>query len=311
MFFPELPAVQKSMEKNCRASSKIEHQLKRVIAATSGLTAKEQDRIYADLCILAKRVEVREYQRGRFNKNILNIQDRSEELLDDLTFLSSIGRVWETLFDQVRLTAKTTVIDIGCGVFPKVELGLFYRCFAGKVTLVDTSPGAIQRALSFIDFFNPAFTADGVCGDLFKVGLQKADVVTGNHLLDDLLLSSFCETQSVPLDRVYGSEKGYAQIWAKIQKTDQHAIKTAKRVAAALDEITSQKGVIILFDYLSHSHLDLGLSCIREVVAVTQHELQRELEARNFEAVTFQAELPGFGRVVPERRDIIFVKRNL
>lgn len=82
-----------------------------------------------------------EYLRSSLRpRNIMNTTERTAELFEDLSFYSSMGRLWQRpLFGKLSLDAAP-IAELGCGPVPKAALGLHYLGFTGVCHLVDPDP---------------------------------------------------------------------------------------------------------------------------------------------------------------------------
>ena len=102
-------------------------------ARRSKISSLELERASREIAIVGARLDSGEYRKTSFQKNLLNIVDRTAELHSDLRFLCSVGRIWEQIFRSVGISHSGNILDLGCGYFPKVELGLYYAGYNGSV----------------------------------------------------------------------------------------------------------------------------------------------------------------------------------
>lgn len=242
----------------------------------------EMRRILADMEIYAARIASGEYKRARFVQNTLNINERNKELLDDLGFFLEIGQGWRKIFQEVKLSPQTSILDLGCGCFPKVELGLHYAGFKGDVFLIDQDRKNLRGAKTFLDFLQVDFNYVPLQRSFWSYRDRRFDVVAANHLLDDLLLSAYCYNTGRSLTKLHKSEGLYCEAWRKLARSSQFSHTLAERLGLTLDRLTKPGGRICLLDYPSHSHRALKLLEPWRVVQTLRSQLTEYLCARGY-----------------------------
>ncbi len=243
-------------------------------------TNLEVERFVADIGVASRRLASREYQQSSFQpRNALRIPDRTEELFHDLTFYWSVGQVWRDLFQALSLSPFARVAEVGCGHVPKVAIGLHYFGAHGQVDLIDTDVVALERAKRFLELMGARFPVGMVHGTLCDGEAGRYDAVFANHLLDDLILSRFCERRTIDIATLYAREERYIGVWREIVATSD----VLNEVVAALSEFLWRSarpgGVVILLDYPSFSHRALGLFDVVEYVREATRLLRETMRA--------------------------------
>ena len=243
------------------------------------LRNQERRRIEEDLSVMADRIRCGEYRKARFHRNVLNITDRARELVDDLAFFDELAEVWAALLKGIPQNG--TVLDIGCGPFPKVELGLRKAGFCGTATLVDLDKTALKQASQFLSFLNPDFRCRYVGKDVRQLR-GSFDLVAANHLLDDLVLERYCRERGITVAQVYATEKRYRAVWDELGAAADTTGELAEELAKILARLVGPGGRIVLLDYPSHSHRSLKLTAPWRVARRLSADLVQSLTAHGF-----------------------------
>lgn len=224
-------------------------------------TKLEVERFVADIGLASRRLVSREYQQSTFQpRNTLRIPDRTEELFHDLTFYWAVGQVWSALFRALSLPRSARVAEVGCGHVPKVGVGLHYFGALGQVDLIDADSVALERATRFLDLMGARFPVGSVKGTIFDGVVGAYDAVCANHLLDDLILSHFCQRRDIDISALYAREESYIAVWREIVATPHLLHEFVPAIAEVLVRSVRPGGVVLLLDYPSFSHRALGLN---------------------------------------------------
>lgn len=243
-------------------------------------TSVEVERFVADIGLASRRLVSREYQQSSFQpRNALRIPDRTDELFHDLTFYWSVGQVWRELFQAISLSPLARVAEIGCGHVPKVGIGLHYFGAHGQVDLVDTDLVALERAKRFLELMGARFPVGMVNGTLSDGEAGRYDAVFANHLLDDLILSRFCERRNIDIGTLYAVEEKYIGVWREIVATSDGLNEVVVGLSEVLQRSVRPGGVVMLLDYPSFSHRALGLFDVVEYVREARRLLRETMRA--------------------------------
>jgi hypothetical protein len=243
-------------------------------------TDLEVERFAADIALASRRLASREYQRSTFQpRNVLRIPDRTEELFQDLAFYWSVGQVWSRLLQAISLSRTARVAEIGCGYVPKVAMGLHYYGATGQLDLIDADAVALQHAGRFLELMGARLPLAAVRGAIFDRDLGQYDAVFANHLLDDLILSHFCEKRGVDIATLYAREDRYIAVWEEIVATPGVLEEVVPLLAQVLVRSVRPGGVVILLDYPSFSHRALGLTSVIRLVRETTQFLREGVRA--------------------------------
>jgi hypothetical protein len=272
----------------------------------------EVERFVADIGLAARRLISREYQQSTFRpRNTLRIPDRTEELFSDLGFYWSVGQIWRSLAQALRISPTARIAEIGCGHVPKVAIGLHYLGVEGRVDLVDSDAIALERASRFLQLMGARFPVGIVPATLFDEGVGGYDVIFANHLLDDLILNHFCALRGLDSARLYEQEDRYIGVWKEIVATPHLVGEFVPVLAETLIAKVRPGGVVLLLDYPSFSHRALGLTDVIDLVRQATRLLRDALRTRGVKIVT---DLPAASikvdRITVTQDDIVAFRRG-
>lgn len=259
----------------------IERSLKR-----RALTRIDRERVARDLDLITTRVRGREYRFSSFqSKQSLAIPERTEEFFNELSYFHSLGTIWLNIFQSCRAPRRATLLDVGCGYYPKVEMGLYYYGFKGTVELLDLDRRALSFSQRFLTFFDCAFQARSRHQNLWRMPAGSYQAVVGNHLLDDLILEVAADWIQTPLATLYSEETRYLKTWREVEARFSELLGFAQRFAVKIRSLLAPGGLVLLLDYPSFSHRALQASLIPRVVGRFQRVLRTALVDVGFRPV--------------------------
>ncbi|HAR64137.1 MAG: hypothetical protein DKM50_05450 [Candidatus Margulisiibacteriota bacterium] len=177
-------------------------------------------------------------------------------------------------------------MDIGCGVYPKVELGLHYTGFTGELSMVDIAPSILVKAVSFLDYINAKFKVTAIANTLWELNCKPFNIITANHFLDDLVIENHCTTFGIELRNVYHNEKLLASLWDNILLEPDAAYSLMDRFAERLDSLLNNDGIIVLADYPSYYYQTKGLLKVIVFLEKLQKYLQGSLSKKRYKNIT-------------------------
>lgn len=243
-------------------------------ARSRNYTALEKQRFSDDLITLKERLTSREYLQSSFKpRNQLSIPERTEEFYKDLSFFFSVGKIWEALPGKLKMPQIRSVLDTGPGNFPKVELGLYYAGFDGRLTLLDQDSRATENAEKFLAFFDCLFSVKRCHASILNAPRAKYDLIVANHFLDDFGLTSHCSDHRIDINEAYLSEKLDRALWNDIARNPASALAGTGDLAATFSRLLMSGGTAVLLDYTSFSHRAMGLTAIPAFVKKMKKQL--------------------------------------
>ena len=281
------------------------------IARVKKCSQLELDRLLCDLEIARTRLASREYRQSNFRpRNILSIPDRTDEIFKDLTFYWSIGQIWKEIIKNSFHEETQWVAEIGCGYIPKVGLGLSYFGFKGSLDLIDVDSRAAKKASSFLGLFGANFKSYSRVSSIFAESEVRYDSLLANHLLDDIILSNFCELNSIAGFKMYEREDEYKKTWQKIVSNSEFIPALMEELAETLLAKVKPGGIILLLDYPSFTHKALKLFPLIKQVKQAQSILRNKLE--NLGAIQIKGvmdEALKFDRLMVNPTDLICFRK--
>jgi 2-polyprenyl-3-methyl-5-hydroxy-6-metoxy-1,4-benzoquinol methylase len=243
--------------------------------AHAKVTPLELKRCQDEIRLITRRLVTGEYIQSCFQpRNLLSIPDRTDEIFKDLRFFWSVGAVWENLLDKLGVRPTAQILDIGCGFFPKIELGLYYHGFEGTVTLCDPNQEALEHAVQFLKFFRVSFEAQHYTSTLWTLKGKQYDAIVANHFLDDVILVEFAKREGLEVTKLYRTESEYQKAWTAIKATKGFCDELVVKLAGKLNELLKSQGSILLLDYPSFSHKAMGIKALLSVVNKFQANLR-------------------------------------
>lgn len=214
----------------------------------------EEGRFSRDLNRVWSRLKHGEYKDCDFTGNTFNIPDRLAEFYTYLTGYLSNGKTWEKIFLDLFSDIKPLkIINLCAGWSPKVEMGLWYCGYNGSITVVDSSHEALERHKTFIEIFNPKFTFDYICDDLWKVTEKSFDICIGNHIIDDLLLNLAASEKICDSSEYYSNEERMNECWKAIfEVRNELKSQLVQKLSNHLPSLVKDGGLILLTHYKSN-----------------------------------------------------------
>lgn len=243
----------------------------------------ERKGIFRDLGIIVQKIEKGEYKKGFISANKFDIVSRTEALFREMEFLMQLGHDWKNILKALPLKKNSKIVDLCPGYTPKIELGLYYLNFCGKIHILDKDVNSIKNLDRFISLFNPKFKIIKKQENLFGPKKTSYDLVLGNHIVDDLVVYYFTNKSGIKLQDYYAQEEIAIEVWKNIlaQKTT-NLVEVSEKIANIFENITKPKGIICLSQYKSYTEKLFDLSEAYKFNKETFKCLKSILEKRGF-----------------------------
>lgn len=214
----------------------------------------EKTGVFRDLETITQKFERGEYKKGFINANKFDIGTRTEGLFREMEFLLQLGHDWERILRVLPLSNFSKVVDLCPGYTPKIELGLYFRQYSGKVYVLDIDLKSMGSLARFIKLFDPKFEVIKKKENLFGKTASLYDLVLGNHVIDDLVVYYFTKKLGVKLKDFYASEDVAVGVWKNILADRTHnAEDVSGRIADIFVKITNVGGTVCLTQYESYA----------------------------------------------------------
>jgi hypothetical protein len=221
----------------------------------------EKRGIERDLEIILQRLEKGEYKKGFISANKFDFPTRTQALFSELELLMLLGHDWSRILKVLPIKPSSKIADLCPGFTPKIELGLYYNKFKGKIFIIDKDKASINSLERFVSLFDPAFKTVKVHKDLFHKAVGKYDFVLGNHIIDDLVIYYFAKKAGITLDRFYSEEKTAENLWRNIlTNKDKNLLEISKRLADIIGNTVKTGGFLCIAQYKSYSEKILDLT---------------------------------------------------
>lgn len=220
----------------------------------------EKTGVLRDLEIIIQKLEKGEYGKGFVNANKFDIGTRTEGLFREMEFLLQLGHDWERVLKVLPLNNFSKIVDICPGYTPKIELGLFFQKYDGRVYVLDIDSKSINSLARFIKLFSPEFKVVKKKENLFgKIGVSY-DLVLGNHVIDDLVVYYFTNKSGIKLKDFYANEEVAIKVWKNILESRSTNVKEVSvKIADIFGKITNKGGTVCLTQYESYAEKLFGL----------------------------------------------------
>ncbi len=171
-----------------------------------------------------------------------------------LDYYLSNAETWNAIFQTLSIQNTSIIYDLCPGWSPKIELALIKTAYAGSVYLIDSNAKALRLHKTFLKSFNTVFTSHYVPHDILSkmpLYIPKATYIIGNHILDDLLLQTYCPN-APSIDQLFVQPKLLSPIWKNIIKNTSLIEAVIHKFVAFLAISTATNGYCMLSQYIGY-----------------------------------------------------------
>jgi hypothetical protein len=218
------------------------------------------DNITRDLNVFVKRIQTGEYLNTDFiARQTFDTPRRVHEFFNYLNGYYQGSLLWQSLIGLVDLHETSTIMDWCSGLSPRIELALRSLSYSGRLIMVDSNLQSQQRLKSLVEMLGVDYDLDFIAEDLYLMKSHyKADLITGNHIMDDLLLNEYCLMTGNSLFDLYGDEHEFTlatQMIMSYVSLDTFCHKLSNTINSHL----ASEGTMILTHYFGVTEKALGL----------------------------------------------------
>ena len=246
----------------------------------------ENERLQANLEAVYQRLEKRDYQRFSYSTNVFDVQNRVQDIFTDLEFYSYLGKTWASILSELKLENFSKILDICPGYSPKIELGLYYLGYKGKLIVLDKDKQSFCFLQKFTDLFNVGYDMEAKFSDFFEKKDEQYELVVANHVLDDLTVDYFAKKQGTSLKDIYANEQEMIKIWNYILKDKkQNMEEILPLLVNSFDGFVKKGGYFCLAQYKSYMEKMLGMEETSKFNKDLFEEVVSKLTDRDFEIV--------------------------
>jgi|WetSurMetagenome_2_1015567.scaffolds.fasta_scaffold15442_2 hypothetical protein len=217
------------------------------------LTKIEEKRLLGNLSAVYNRLIKHDYQKYGYSENKFDVPDRVSEIFTELEFYCLIGKTWLKILSALNIKDKPQIVDLCPGFVPKIELGLFYLQYKGKVVAIDKDSRALSSHIKFMELFGPEFKISKKIINLFGRFKENYDVILANHLIDDLVLCYFSKKMKMKLSDIYAKEGNVKKIWEHVLENKKNNLEVMTKIIVKIfDQLSGSKGLICMTYYKSY-----------------------------------------------------------
>jgi hypothetical protein len=167
--------------------------------------------------------------------------------------------LWQSLIGLVDLHETSTIMDWCSGLSPRIELALRSLGYSGRLIMVDSNLQSQQRLKSLVEMLGVDYDLDFIAEDLYLMKPDyKADLITGNHIIDDLLLNEYCCMTGDSLFDLYGDEHKFT-LAAQMIMSDVPVDAFCRKLSNTINSHLASDGTVILTHYFGVTEKALGL----------------------------------------------------
>jgi hypothetical protein len=210
----------------------------------------ELDNIQRDLEMLCLRIESHEYCNTDFlNRQDFDTQRRTYEFFNYLLGYYHHSITWATVLKKIPLADLEVIFDFCPGGTPKIQWALRHLNYHKRLYIFDKDQVACEQVNLLLNILNVAYDFSFVQQDIFEPYSLSADLITANHIFDDLALDNYSKLKNIELRLVYSSEKLFRKVIQDIPHTlDTEAF--CNRLFQTVDDKLKQNGYLIMSHYL-------------------------------------------------------------
>lgn len=218
------------------------------------------------------------------------------------SFTSSVVD-WSNIFQLLQLNSRTTVVELGSGISPKIQFALSSIGFRGHLTIIDVNQRALaaQRIAAFA--FNHPFEMDTSKVNLFDYFYHSGNIIVGNHALDDIIAWEFARRFKVEYRTIYSNPELQRKFWNDVETEGKNAKETLNKLASKMNEM-NQGGVVVMNNYSSLFDVQHNIESRTRYCNHALDELYNELMSYNFQDIRLCLDIPN------SRRKWLIAKKN-
>jgi hypothetical protein len=224
------------------------------------LSKLAQKRLGGDLKAVLQRLEKNEYETSSIVQNVFDMAEQSRIFYTYLQTHARIGETWSRIFESLSIDEHKEILDICPGFAPKIEIGLFYSNYKGKVVVLDKKKEAVMNLKKIMLIFRPNFEIIPYIHNIFSKTKRRFEFVVGNHIFDDIILEYFCEKNKLPSNNLYEKEGEFTKTWNIILKQqDEYAKEIVEKITEIFILLVDNEGYLCLAQYKSYMEKMLDL----------------------------------------------------
>lgn len=186
---------------------------------------------------------------------------------------------WSLLFQwlfEKNKQQSLTVCELCPGWSPKIALGAWLSQKVDSYSAYDNSAKALQQLYNFLKYFPLQIKTHKA--NILKDKFSKHDFIILNHAIDDLLLYTWCQNNSITIDTIFENPVLLRDYWKKII----HESVINKKVftttlANQLTMMAHENTQLIITQYPGYQEklwqMDDAIACTKEITEQVLTEL--------------------------------------
>lgn len=269
-------------------------------------------RVARDLEAVFQRLKKSEYETSSIVKNIFDMAEQSRVFYAHLNTYARIGRTWGEVFKFLSIGKYGEILDICPGFAPKIEIGLFYCGYKGRITILDKNKEAISSLKKIMFLFRPEFDIVPYVRDLFSpIPIRKSfQIVAGNHILDDMILAYFCKLNKITDESIYEKEDEFIKLWNMILDKDFKFVgQLVSELSNIFASLTDKNGYLCLAQYKSYMEKMLSLNRSYLFTKKVFKKIIQNLCANGFKRIELEQGLSNLKNHYFDNESIVILKR--
>jgi hypothetical protein len=220
----------------------------------------EFENIQRDLEMLYLRIQSQEYKNTDFlNRQEFDTPRRTYEFFNYLQGYYKHSCDWALLLKKIPLEKMATIFDFCPGSSPKIQWALKILNYQQRIFIFDNDPIACDQMKLLLNILAVNYEYTFLQQDIFYNHHEQADLITANHIFDDLVLNDYCQRNAMNIRSIYGSEK---LLRSAIQDIPNHFNKNSflNNLIHAINQKLKQDGYLIMTHYFGLTEKALNLS---------------------------------------------------
>lgn len=196
---------------------------------------------------------------------------------------------WREILVQMSIATRQFALELCCGRFPKVGWAIDSLGLAQQIGFVDASDSALKACETMVKqlyFHSETIFYPHTLSTTPRI--EKAAIVTGNHIIDDLLIYHYQKAHDELHINPYESKEYYIHLSDRLvnyycQKA--HLETVIVRIAGELDNLTLESGKIIITEYTSYYEKEYGIHDWPFFRLIILQQLEHELLRNGYRVV--------------------------
>ena len=213
--------------------------------------------------------------------------------------LPPFHHAWNQIFLLSNQPECEVAIELCCGQSPKIGIAIHQSSLAKSVGYVDMSQSALQICQQLVQHITPDCNSFFLNNSLATLRYhQPLNLITGNHIFDDLLIQHFLEHIDKTNTTAYTNKQDFVALINKVVLYYQtNGDDFLNDLATHFTRLTASNGRIILSDYMSYYEQSYGIVDWPRLRFSLAERLGHHLIHRGFREITIHSLPSLFNRV--------------